>query len=149
MIDVGLDEAERTRVPHYSRLCKIVIDVNEADHAAEVGFWQAATGQTLTHYARYPEYHGADLGSGEFGLLIQRLGEGSSRVHVDIHTDDLDAEVARLERLGAKRVQYVHGRWWVMQDPAGLPFCVIPDPPGTLNDDNARRWDDQESTGTE
>ncbi|MDP4501702.1 VOC family protein [Nonomuraea turcica] len=131
-------------MPHYSRLCKIVIDVNEADHAKEVGFWQAATGQTLTQFAPFPEYHGADLGSGEFGLLVQRLEEGPSRVHLDIHTDDVEAEVARLERLGAKRVQFVHDRWWVMQDPAGLPFCVIPDPPGTLNDDNAHRWDDTE-----
>jgi hypothetical protein len=31
--------------------------------------------------------------------------------------------------------------WWVMRDPAGLPFCVLPEPPGSLNDQNARRWD--------
>jgi hypothetical protein len=29
----------------------------------------------------------------------------------------------------------------VMRDPAGLTFCIVPDPPGTLNDDNAQRWD--------
>ena len=46
-------------------------------------------------------------------------------MHLDIHTDDLDAEVARLEKLGAERVQQVHG-WWVMRDPAGLLFCVLP-----------------------
>ncbi|MGN9842649.1 VOC family protein [Nonomuraea sp. H19] len=145
----GFGEPERTRVPHYSRLCRIVIDVNEADHAAEVAFWQAATGRPLTQYPQFPEYHGADLGSGEFGLLVQRMGEGSSRVHLDIHTDDLEAEVARLERLGAKRVHHVKGRWWIMEDPAGLPFCVIPDPPGTLDDDNAQRWDDHEDAPTE
>jgi hypothetical protein len=135
-------------VPHYSRLCKIVIDVDEAGHAKEVAFWQAATGRTLTQYPSFPEYHGADLGDG-FGLLVQRLGDGPSRVHLDIHTDDLEAEVARLERLGDKLAQNVQDRWWIMQDPAGLPFCVIPDPPGTLNDDNAQRWDDQEDIGAE
>ncbi|HEX4091236.1 MAG TPA: VOC family protein, partial [Trebonia sp.] len=40
-------------------------------------------------------------------LLMQRLESGSPRVHLDIHTDDVDAEVARLERLGAQRVQQV------------------------------------------
>ena len=45
----------------------------------------------------------------------------------------------RLERLGAERVQSVHS-WQVMRDPAGLLFCVVPDPPGTLNEGNAHRW---------
>jgi hypothetical protein len=127
-------------VTHYSRIFKVVIDVPPADHDRELAFWQAASGLPLGQSARYPEYHGADLHGQEFELLIQRLGEGPARVHVDIHTDDLEAEVARLERLGAQRVERVH-HWWVMRDPAGLPFCVLPDPPGTLTDDNAQRWD--------
>ncbi len=87
-----------------------------------------------------PEYHGATLPGQDFWLLVQRLGEGGPRVHVDIHTDDLAAEVERLERLGAERVPGVHP-WQVMRDPAGLLFCVIPDPAGTLNEANARRWE--------
>ena len=47
--------------------------------------------------------------------------------------------MARLERLGARGVQRVHA-WQVMRDPAGLLFCVLPDPPGTLHEGNARRW---------
>jgi hypothetical protein len=73
-------------------------------------------------------------------LLMQRLESGVPRLHLDIHTDDVDAEVARLERLGANRVQKVQ-TWWVMRDPAGLPFCVLPVSTGLLNDDNARRWE--------
>jgi Glyoxalase-like domain len=73
-------------------------------------------------------------------LLMQRLESGAPRVHLDIHTDDLDAEVARLQRLGAKRVQKVQ-TWWVMRDPAGLLFCVLPMSPGSLNDENAQRWE--------
>lgn len=61
-------------------------------------------------------------------------------VHIDIHTDDLPAEINRLENLGAERVQQAHS-WQVMRDPAALLFCVIPEPPGALNDGNARRWD--------
>ena len=125
---------------HYSRLYKAVVDVPAADHDRELAFWQEATGQPLAENDRYPEYHGAVLPRQEFGLLIQRLGDGSARVHLDVHTDDLEAEVARLEGLGAERVARVNS-WWVMRDPAGLPFCVIPQPPGSLDDRNAQRWD--------
>lgn len=118
----------------------VVVDVPPADHDQELAFWQAASGLTLERGTRFPEYHGADLPGQEFALLIQRLGEGPARVHVDIHTDDLEAEVARLERSGARRVRRTD-HWQVMRDPAGLPFCVVPDPPGTLTDANARRWE--------
>jgi Glyoxalase-like domain len=125
---------------HYSRLSKIVIDVPAGEHDRELAFWSSAVGQPLTRFDGHPEYHGAPLDGTGFGLLIQRLGDGPGRVHLDIHTDDLAAEIARLEELGAERVQQVHS-WWVLRDPAGLPFCVIPEPPGSLNDSNAHRWD--------
>lgn len=125
---------------HYSRLNMIVIDVPLAEHDGEVAFWSAALGQGLKQGEHFPEYHGVELHGQEFGLLIQRLGDGPARVHLDIHTDDLDAEVARLEALGAERVEFVHA-WWIMRDPAGLLFCVVPEPAGELNDDNAHRWD--------
>ena len=71
---------------------------------------------------------------------MQRLESGAPRVHLDIHADDVDAEVARLERLGAERVQKVQA-WWVMRDPAGLLFCVLPVSRGSLNDEIAQRWE--------
>lgn len=125
---------------HYSRLLKIVIDVPEGEHDRELAFWSAATGAALDRFDQHPEYHGAGLPGSDLWLLVQRLDDGPGRVHVDIHTDDLDAEVVRLEKLGADRVQYVHG-WWVMRDPAGLLFCVLPSRPGSLDDSNAQRWD--------
>jgi predicted enzyme related to lactoylglutathione lyase len=127
-------------VAHHSRLSKIVIDVPPADHDRELAFWSAAAGQPLTPYDTHPEYHGAELPGQEFGLLIQRLEHGPARVHIDIHTDDLAAEMTRLEELGAERVQQVHS-WWIMRDPAGLLFCVIPEPAGSFSGSNAQRWD--------
>jgi hypothetical protein len=127
-------------VAHYSRLSKVVIDVPPADHDRELAFWSLAVGQPLIRFDRHPEYFGVALHGQEFWLLIQRLGQGSARVHIDIHTDDLPTEIARLEKLGAARVQRAHS-WQVMRDPAGLLFCVIPESPGTLNDSNAQRWD--------
>jgi len=127
-------------VTHYSRLSKIVIDVPAGVHDQELSFWQGAMGQVLTQYQRHPEYHGADLHGHDLGLLVQRIGGGLPRMHVDIHTDDLAAEIARLEALGAKREFQMHS-WWVLSDPAGLLFCVIPDEGGAFTDENAQRWD--------
>jgi hypothetical protein len=125
-------------VAHFSRLYKVVIDVPSGDYETEVSFWQEALGQPLSPLP-HPEYHGAELHAQDFCLLTQRLGEGTARVHLDIHTSDLDAEIARLERLGAQQVQRVHS-WQVMRDPAGLLFCILQDRPGTLHDGNAHRW---------
>lgn len=125
---------------HRSRLDKIVIDVAPADHDKELAFWSGVTGRPLTQSERYPEYHWGEIPGQDVGILVQRLDEGTSRVHVDIHATDVDAEVARLEQLGATRVRQVHG-WWIMHDPAGLPLCVIPDRPERLTDDNALLWE--------
>ena len=53
-----------------------------------------------------------------------RLPGHASRVHLDIEADDQDAEAARLEALGAKRIGWVK-RWWVMEAPTGQRFCVV------------------------
>jgi predicted enzyme related to lactoylglutathione lyase len=119
----------------------VVIDVPAEDHDQGLAFWQAALGQELSRIERHPEYHGALLAhQRQIGLLVQRLGTGPARIHLDFHTDDLDAEVARLEKLGATREQQVQD-WCVMRDPAGLLFCVVPVRAGALNDDNAQHWD--------
>jgi hypothetical protein len=81
-------------VAHLSRLFKVVIDVPASDHDRELVFWEAATGQPLSRFD-YPNAHGAALHGQDFWLLMQRLGEGTARVHVDIHADDLAAEVDR------------------------------------------------------
>jgi hypothetical protein len=54
--------------------------------------------------------------------VIQKV-EHESRIHIDIESDDLEAEVTRLERLGARRLRLVK-RWWLMQAPTGHVFCV-------------------------
>jgi Glyoxalase-like domain len=124
---------------HYSRVLKGVIDAPPSLHNQELAFWQGALGQELPEIYS-AEYHGAFLRGNDLMLLMQRLESGAPRVHLDIYTDDLDAEVARLERIGAKRVRKVRN-WWVMRDPVGLLLCVVPMSPGSLNDENARRWE--------
>jgi glyoxalase superfamily protein len=65
-------------------------------------------------------------------VLLQRVGEArltKNRMHLDIETSDVDAEVERLEGIGAhrldRRARTEHGsRWVVMADPEGNEFCV-------------------------
>ncbi|GAA3305398.1 hypothetical protein GCM10020218_106910 [Dactylosporangium vinaceum] len=118
----------------------ISIDVPRADHDATVAFWSGALGAPLERVGQYPEFSGAKLPDHDMIVLAQRLGDGPARVHLDFHTDDVDAEVARLERLGATRLERA-GNWQVMRDPAGLVFCVVLDRPGVLTEANATRWD--------
>ena len=54
---------------------------------------------------------------------VQRV-DHPSRVHLDIESDDIDAEADRLEKLGARRIGFVK-RWWVMEAPSGHRFCVV------------------------
>jgi catechol 2,3-dioxygenase-like lactoylglutathione lyase family enzyme len=71
---------------------------------------------------------------GEPNLVFQRVADptpGKAKVHVDVHTDDLDAATARAESLGATRGTDVgeHGMAWrVMADPEGNPFCLSQHP---------------------
>ena len=59
----------------------------------------------------------------EISVQIQRV-DHESRVHIDIETDDIPAEVARLEKLGAT-VDNALERWVVMRAPTGQRFCVV------------------------
>lgn len=61
--------------------------------------------------------------AGECDVQIQRV-DHESRVHLDIETDDIPAEVARLEKLGAT-VDRRMERWVVMRAPTGHRFCVV------------------------
>ena len=122
---------------HRSHLCTIVVDVPADDHAATARFWGEATGKPQRELS-YPEFHGARLHE-SLNLLVQRLGDGAPRVHVDIHTDDIGAEVARLEALGAEVLEH-HDDWTIMADPAGLQFCVVKAPEGSLESPDVTEW---------
>ena len=107
---------------HRSRLGAIIIDcqTNKLDEAAE--FW----GQALGYSARETDddsYVELETGPNELQVEVQSV-DHPSRVHLVIETDDIEAEVQRLEGLGAKRVEWIK-RWWVMEAPTGQRFCVI------------------------
>jgi predicted enzyme related to lactoylglutathione lyase len=110
---------------HKSRLAGFIIDCKTADLPAAAEFWGKALGMDL---------HGLNGEEGEnyirlmdtdraLHIEVQKVSH-DSRVHLDIESDDVDAEAARLEALGAKRVKKVR-TWWVMEAPTGQRFCVV------------------------
>ena len=110
---------------HHSRLCSIIIDSKVDDLEAAAKFWSQAIGRPIKSLEvdgddRYAEL---DTHDDEPLVLIQKVSH-ESRVHLDIETDDIEAEVKRLEALGAKRVEFVK-RWWIMEAPTGHRFCVL------------------------
>ncbi len=124
---------------HKSRLGVIVIDCETDDLDREAEFWAAALGAGVKRSSK-PEdnYVELETAPGETKVLLQKV-EHPSRVHLDIETDDQEAEAARLEKLGAKRIAKIK-RWWVMEAPSGHRFCLV-DPQSTDFDDGAKVWE--------
>ena len=107
---------------HRSQLGGFIIDCQEGDLKSASAFWSAALG--LPTKAGYdPKYVGLQTAANGLAIEVQKV-DHPSRVHLDIETDDIPAEVARLEKLGAtvdKRME----RWVVMRAPTGQRFCVV------------------------
>jgi catechol 2,3-dioxygenase-like lactoylglutathione lyase family enzyme len=125
---------------HHSRLCALLIDCNTPDVDAAAEFWAKALGRPVDsgHPATRGNYRMLETPPDEPIVEIQRVSH-ESRVHIDIETDNIQAEVARLEQLGA-RVASRLPRWVVMEAPTGQRFCVVRvQRPGFPK--NANRWD--------
>jgi hypothetical protein len=112
-------------VAHRSRINGILIDCNVDDIGAAARFWADALGRPVDpgHPGTRGDYVMLETPPGEWSVQIQRVTH-ESRVHIDIETDNIEAEVARLEKLGAsvdKRLE----RWVVMRAPSGQRFCIV------------------------
>jgi len=126
---------------HQSRLAGFIIDCQTTDLEGAAQFWAQALGYALKPVQTEPQeagYRHFETGATGLHIEVQKV-EHPSRVHLDIETDDIDAEVKRLEKLGAKRVQQLH-TWWVMEAPSGQRFCVVR-PQRADFAENARRWE--------
>jgi predicted enzyme related to lactoylglutathione lyase len=110
---------------HRSRLAGFIIDCDTDDLDAATAFWCAVLGLKVRSSApAEPSYRTLDTAPDEVHLEVQQVSH-PSRVHLDIEADDIEAEVRRLEKLGARRVADVQD-WVVMEAPTGQRFCVVP-----------------------
>jgi hypothetical protein len=123
---------------HRSRLAGFIIDCKTDDLKGAATFWGGALGMQVRRLPgeedQYIELVDPD---GRLHIEVQSV-DHPSRVHLDIETDDVEAEARRLEALGARRIGKVR-TWWVMEAPTGQRFCIVraksPD-----FEDNSRQW---------
>lgn len=112
--------------------------VDSADPAKLAGWWMEALDNYEIEYDSGTDPEGdpddpevAIRSSSGHRMLFLKVPEGKTvknRLHLDLRPDDRDAEVARLEAMGASRVDIGQGRdksWVVLADIEGNEFCVL------------------------
>ena len=106
---------------HRSRVCAVLFDTRSSSYEATARFWSKALGRTLEFdpNERYTSF------AGELDYVVQSVESADQGVHIDIETDNVEAELDRLEVLGATK-KYKIKDWWVLEDPGGHAFCVVP-----------------------
>ncbi len=110
---------------HRSRLAGFIIDCKTDDLERAAQFWSAALGYELKPKSEETSALYRCMLTDELGLHVEvQKVEHDSRVHLDIETDDIEAEAQRLEALGAKRIGKLH-TWIVMEAPTGQRFCIV------------------------
>ena len=110
---------------HKSKLSGFIIDCETLDLDRSADFWGNALGMAVHALPADEGEIYKRLEDKQHGLHIEvQAVSHPSRVHLDIETNDVEAEVQRLEKLGAKRIQMVRS-WWVMEAPTGQRFCVV------------------------
>jgi hypothetical protein len=107
---------------HRSRVYALLIDTPEDSAAA--AFWSAALGVTARPVADEPQFTRLDRALPGLVTIVQAVDD-APRFHLDIETDDVEAETARLLGIGAVQV----AQWLechVLRAPGGHLLCVIP-----------------------
>ena len=110
---------------HKSKLCGFIIDCQTDDVNSAADFWGGALGMKVKKLpAEEGEKYVRLLDPTEHLHVEVQSVSHASRVHLDIETDNIEAEVQRLEKLGATRIKQINS-WWVMEAPTGQRFCVV------------------------
>ena len=111
---------------HKSKLAGFIIDCKTDDLEGAASFWAAALGmETRALPGEEGDSYIRLLDPEERIHIEVQAVTHDSRVHLDIAADDVEAEVKRIEKLGAERVAKVRD-WVVMKAPTGQRFCVVP-----------------------
>jgi hypothetical protein len=109
---------------HRSRVFGLFIDTPRAEADAAAKFWSAALGapaEAVPGEEEFVKLHDAVPG---FSVDVQAI-DGAARYHLDIETDDVQAELARLLSLGAV-VEVEHDGFTTLRAPGGHLVCVVP-----------------------
>ncbi|MCI0528440.1 MAG: hypothetical protein L0Y56_13455, partial [Nitrospira sp.] len=107
------------------RLGGLIIDCQTDDLKKAAEFWSQALGYPIVSTTDPADKNYVKFGTSpnDLHMEVQKV-DHPSRVHIDIETDDIEAEVRRLEGLGARRLEQIR-TWWIMEAPTGHRFCVV------------------------
>jgi predicted enzyme related to lactoylglutathione lyase len=131
---------------HKSRLYLIAIDVHDLDRSFR--FWCKALNGTLDTSDKNDEMvcRRIKLPGSNTGLFLKKVREKThslSHVHLDIASDNIEAEKNRLEKIGAKPIRFIddfENSYYVMEDPDKNIFCIVT-PEHKSVFDTANIWD--------
>lgn len=102
------------------------LDFAADDHALGVPFWSAVTGYAVSPpRGAHDEFATLVPPDGDDYLRVQRLGRGPTRIHLDLHVEDVGAATASAEALGASVVARPDPGYVVLRSPGGLTFCLV------------------------
>jgi len=108
------------------------------DPATLARFWAELTGGEVIEIRNEVAVRLSDDAATPLLLFLEvpESKTAKNRVHPDLHTDDLEGEVARALGLGATEVERHQqlSRWVVLRDPEGNEFCIV-QPPGAPDPD--------------
>ncbi|MBM7074458.1 VOC family protein [Shewanella sp. 202IG2-18] len=128
---------------HKSRLAAFVLDSQVSDIEQANKFWEQALGMPCVRSDEdwKDKYSSLETPVSQPNLLIQKV-EHQSHIHLDIETDNIEAEVKRLLNLGAS-VHKKMERWVVMEAPTGHRFYVVqPQRSDFGSTGEVNQWDD-------
>ncbi len=124
---------------HHSRISTLMIDCPADSFEDSLAFWSEALGLKSRKPAAKQRYVTLGEIPGPLFVRLQKVDSAKhAGFHLDIESDSVAKEAARLEAAGARRKYHIK-RWWVLEDPAGNPFCVIR-PESEDFPEHARHW---------
>lgn len=126
---------------HKSRLAALVLDCKVDDIEEANLFWEQALGIDCVRSNEEwsSKYSHLNVPDDQPHILVQKTLH-ESRVHLDIETDDIPAEVERLKSIGAQVIKTLE-RWVIMEAPTGHRFCVVNPQRKDFNDsDEVNIW---------
>lgn len=124
---------------HRSRVYAILIDTPRAEADEAAAFWSAALGADARPEESQPQFISLHGALPDLVAAVQAVDD-APRYHIDIESDDVEAETARLIALGATQVkQWLECR--VLRAPGGHLLCVLPvESAPELFDAQAKTW---------